>query len=179
MTWTRQLGVLLGALTLVLTGCGSYTHSRADVREKRINDPVRGDSVSARVGDIRLLAVHIEQPVGSHAADGNSALFLTLANDGDDDRLVAVSSVDARSVVARVGAGTPAPSIDIAVPARSVTPMQSPYGEHLELVELKRDLGRRVFVPVTFRFATAGSVTVEVLVSGFDRQVVPSPSASG
>ncbi|MET0930070.1 MAG: copper chaperone PCu(A)C [Aeromicrobium sp.] len=176
---TRRLGALLVALALVLAGCGGSLPSRSDIREKRINDPVRGDSVSARVGDIRLLAVHIEQPVGAHAADGNSALFLTLVNDGDADRLVAVSSVDARSVVARDGSGEPTPTIDLAVAARAVTAMQSPYGVHLELVELKRDLGRRAFVPVTFRFAEAGSVTAKVLVSGFDRQVVPTPSASG
>ena len=177
--WTRRLGVLLVALALVLAGCGDSKPSRADVRERRINDPVRGDSVSARVGDIRLLTVRIERPEGVHAAGSNSAVFMTLANDGAADRLVAVSSVDSQSVVARDGSAAPTPGIDITVPERGVVSMQSPYGQHLELVDLKRDLGRREFVPVTFRFAEAGTVTVQVFVSGVDRQVVPSPSATG
>ena len=40
--------------------------------------------------------------------------------------------------------------------------MQSADGLHLELVELKRDLGKRTFVPVSFRFEKAGPVTVKV-----------------
>jgi copper(I)-binding protein len=84
-------------------------------------------------------------------------------------------------VVLREGAEPPAPKIEIAVPEGGVVSMQSPYGPHLELVELKRDLGNRSFVPVTFRFADAGDVTVQVFVSGVDRQVVPSspPTSSG
>ena len=178
--WTRRLGVVLVAGALLLTGCGGESKpTRTDVREKRVNDPVRRESVSARVGDLRLLTVRIERPEGVHATGSNSAMFLTLANDGAADRLVAVSSVDARSVVARDGAAEPVPGIDIPVPERGVTSMQSPYGLHLELVDLKRDLGRREFVPVTFRFAEAGEVTVQVFVTGVDRQVVPSASPSG
>jgi copper(I)-binding protein len=177
--WTRRLEAFLVAIALVLAGCGETKPTRSDVREKRVNDPVRRDSVSARIGDIRLLTVRIERPEGVHAAGSNSALFMTIANDGKADHLVAVSSVDARSVVQRDGAGTPPPGIDVAVPERAVVSMQSPYGLHLELVDLKRDLGRREFVPVTFRFAEAGEVTVQVFVSGVDRQVVPSPSPSG
>jgi copper(I)-binding protein len=167
-------------LALVLAGCGGESKpTREDVRDKRINDPVRRDSVSARVGDLRLLTIRIERPEGVHATGSNSAMFLTLANSGATDRLVAISSVDARSVVQREGAEAPAPGIDITVPEGDVVSMQSPYGLHLELVDLKRDLGKRTFVPVTFRFADAGEVTVQVFVSGVDRQVVPpSPSAS-
>ncbi|MET0999488.1 MAG: copper chaperone PCu(A)C [Marmoricola sp.] len=178
----RLLSLVMALLlALVLGGCGGDSKpTREEVREKRINDPVRRDSVSARVGDLRLLTVRIERPEGVHATGSNSALFLTLANSGAAaDSLVAVSSVDARSVVQREGAEAPAPSIDIPVPEGDVVSMQSPYGLHLELVDLKRDLGKRTFVPVTFRFADAGDVTVQVFVSGVDRQVVPSPSASG
>ena len=56
--------------------------------------------------------------------------------------------------------------------------MQHADGLHLELVGLKRDLGRRSFVPVTFRFEDAGPVTVEVIVSGAKHEVAPLPSSS-
>jgi hypothetical protein len=48
----------------------------------------------------------------------------------------------------------------------------------LLLVDLERDLGKRTFVPVAFRFAKAGPVTVNVFVSGVDHPVVaPLPTA--
>jgi copper(I)-binding protein len=173
--WTRALGVLLVTLAMVLAGCGDSRPTQGDVREKRINDPVRRDSVSARVGAVHLQTVRIERS-GGVSAGGNSALFLSLSNTGADDRLVAVSTVDAQSVVARNGAAPPAGSVNVAVPKGDVVAMQSPYGLHLELVGLKSDLSARSFVPVTFTFARAGKVTVQVFVTRVDRQVVPSAS---
>ena len=42
----------------------------------------------------------------------------------------------------------------------------------------QRDLGKRTFVPVMFRFQDAGSVTVKVFVSGVDHPVVaPLPTS--
>src|SRR4051794_3374702 len=78
-------GVLLVTLGLVLGGCGETKPTRAQVREKRINDPVRRESVSARVGDVRLQAVRIERPQGGSSPGGNSAMFLSLSNSGADD----------------------------------------------------------------------------------------------
>ena len=168
------LGVLLLVLPLGLAACGSDNKpTREEVREKRINEPVRRESVNASLGNLRLLAVRIETPVGEHEAGSNSALFLTLANSGPDDRLVAVSSADAESIVQRQGAGVPAPAIDITVAQNGVVAMQHATGLHLELVGLSRDLGKRTFVPVMFRFQDAGSVTVKVFVSGVDHPVVP------
>jgi copper(I)-binding protein len=178
----RRVGALGAALLLVLgvvlTGCGDSAPTRQDVRDKRVNDPVRRESVSARIGSIRLLTVRIERPEGAHAAGSNSALFLTLANSGVADTLVAVSSVDARSIVLRDGADPPKDHLDVRVDVGEVVPMQHASGLHLELVDLKRDLGKRSFVPVTFRFAQAGSVTVQVFVSGVDHPVVePLPTS--
>ena len=171
----RLLAALLATLLVAgLGACGGDSKpTREEVREKRINDPVRRESVSARVGDIRLLAVRIQTPVGSHAEGSNSGLFLTLANSGPDDRLVAVSSVDARSVVQRTGAAEPAPSIGIDVAQNGTVSMQHADGLHLELVELEREVLARTFVPVTFRFRDAGTVNVKVFVSGVDHPVVP------
>jgi copper(I)-binding protein len=182
----RRSGILvLGAVLLLtlgaaLTGCGSdNVPSKQDVRDKRVNDPVRRDSVSAQVGSIRLIAMRIQRPDEAHAQGTNSALWLTLANSGVDDTLVAVSSVDAGSVVLRDGADAPADSIDVRVDAGTTVPMQHASGPHLELVDLKREIGKRSFVPVTFRFQNAGAVTVKVFVSGVDHPVVePLPSDS-
>jgi copper(I)-binding protein len=170
---------LLLVLGVALTGCGGGKPSAQDVRDKRVNTPVRRDSVSARVGSIRLLAMRIQRPDEAHAQGTNSALWLTLANSGVADTLVAVSSVDARSVVLRDGADAPADSINVGVDAGATVPMQHASGPHLELVDLKRDIGKRSFVPVTFRFQNAGAVTVKVFVSGVDHPVVePLPSDS-
>jgi copper(I)-binding protein len=175
----RALAALLVLVCVTaLGGCGDSKPTREQVREKRINEPVRRESVNASVGSIRLITVRIETPVGSHAEGSNSALFLTLANSGADDRLVAVSTVDARSVVQRTGAEEPAPAIGIDVPRNGTVSMQHASGLHLELVGLKRDLGARTWVPVTFRFRDAGPVNVKVFVSGVDHPVVePLPSA--
>ena len=165
-------------LALVVGGCGEGKPTHAEARAKRVDQPVRRDSVSSRVGDVRLIGVFIQRPEGVHAKGDNGKLFLTLANDGAPDRLVAVSSVDARSVVQRTGTQPPAQRVDIALPRSGVVAMQHADGLHLELVDLKRDLGRRTFVPVTFRFEDAGPVTVEVIVSGAKHEVAPLPSSS-
>jgi len=178
-TWRSVLATaLLLVQAAALTGCGSDVPSQQDVRDKRINDPVRRDSVSTQIGSIRLLAMRIQRPEGEHAAGTNSALWLTIANSGVADTLVAVSSVDARSVVLRDGADPPENTIDIHVDVGGVVPMQHASGPHLELVDLKRDIGKRSFVPVTFRFQYAGSVTVRVFVSGVDHPVVAPLPAS-
>ena len=169
---------LLLVLGVVLAGCGDDVPSRQDVREKRINDPVRRDSVSARVGSIRLVGMRIQRPEGeSVPAGSNSALFLTLANSGVADTLVAVSSVDARSIIQRDGDEDPEKSINVRVDVGGVVSMQHASGLHLELVDFKREVRTRSFVPVTFRFEQAGEVTVQVFVSGVDHPVVaPLPS---
>jgi copper(I)-binding protein len=169
---------LLLALGVGLTGCGDSKPSAQDVRDKRINDPVRRDSVSASVGSIRLLAMRIQRPDEAHAEGTNSALWLTLANSGVADTLVAVSSVDASSVVLRDGADAPEDGIDVRVEVGETVPMQHASGPHLELIGFKRDIGKRSFVPVTFRFENAGAVTVKVFVSGVDHPVVePLPTS--
>ncbi|QWZ06425.1 copper chaperone PCu(A)C [Nocardioides panacis] len=165
-------------LALVVGSCGESKPTHAELRAKRVDEPVRRDSVSARVGDVRLVGVHIERPAGVHAKGSNSPLLLTLANDGAPDHLVAVSSVDSRSVVQRTGHQPPAQRIGIRLSASGVVAMQHVDGLHLELVGLKRELRRRTFVPVTFRFEEAGPVTVEVFVSGSEHEVSPGPSSS-
>jgi copper(I)-binding protein len=174
----RLVSVVLTLLCCsVLAGCGQGDDA---ARKGRINQPVRREAVSKRVGDIRLVLVRIQQPDAVHANGTNAAMFLTLTNDSDkDDTLTAVSSVDAESVLLRDGSAAPEPSISVVVPAHGTVSMQHASGLHLELAGLKRDLPRRHFVPVSFRFETAGAVTFSVFVQGVDHPVVePVPSAT-
>src|SRR4051794_5881253 len=119
-------------MLVVLGGCGGDTKpTRAEGRESRINDPVRRESVNASIGDLRLLSVRIAPPVGSHEKGSTSGLFLTLANHGPEDRLVAVSTVDARSVVQRTGAEPPEVHVSIDVARNGTVSMQHADGLHL------------------------------------------------
>jgi copper(I)-binding protein len=170
----RRLHALLLVVVLLAaaSACGQGVPTRAEIREKRINDPVRRTSVSARVGNIRLLAIRIERPVGD-SAGGNAGLFLTLTSSAAEDHLTEVSTDKASSVVVREGAGAASEEIDVRVPADGTTSMQSSHGRHLELVELTKDLGTKTFLPVTFGFTHAGTVRVNVFVSNVDHSVVP------
>jgi copper(I)-binding protein len=174
----RYLALVLVALCCaVLTGCGQGEDA---ARKGRINEPVRREAVSSRVGDIRLVLVRIQQPDQVHANGTNAAMFLTLTNDSDQaDTLTAVSTVDAERVLLRDGAAAPEPSISVVVPAHGTVSMQHASGLHLELVNLARDLPRRHFLPVTFRFESNGAVTFKVFVQGVDHPVVePVPSTA-
>lgn len=117
--------------------------------------------------------MRIQRPEGVHLVGADSAMFLTIHNRGDEpDALIAVSSVDAQNVVLRDGAAAPEPAIDVPIPAGEVASLQYPGGLHLELAGLTRELDRRQFVPMTFRFERAGVVKVKVFVEGVDHPVV-------
>jgi copper(I)-binding protein len=174
----RALAVVIVALAAAgLTACTGAD----DRRQQRIESPVRADNVNATHGSIRLLGLRIETPADDvHVQGGNVGLFVTIANSGTaPDTLTAVSTVDARAVVYRDGAAEPGTGIRVDVPPGGVASMQYPGGPHLELVDLKRDVGGGRFMPVTFRFAEAGPVTVNVFVQGFAHPTVaPLPATS-
>lgn len=149
-----------------------------DLRQKRIDNP-RG-SVSPAVGSVRLLAVRIVAPQDAAPVKGdNVGLFLTLANDGNgSDALTSVSAPAATSVALRVGATDRKEGIHVEVPPGGVASLQSPGGPHFELVELRHDIGRGTFLPVTFHFQRAGDVEVNVFIQAFDRPIVTPLSSS-
>jgi copper(I)-binding protein len=145
-----------------------------DLQQKRIDNPIRADSINATVGSLTLLAVRIETPSdGVHVEGENVGLFLTIANSGTTaDTLTAAQTVDAEAIVYRDGMEQPAPRISVEIPPGGVTSMQYPGGPHLELVGLKRDVYGGRFMPVTFRFADAGTATLNVFVQGFAHPTV-------
>ncbi|SDT14426.1 copper chaperone PCu(A)C [Jiangella sp. DSM 45060] len=160
--------LLAGAVLALTAACASSGGSALlDARRP-------SDSVNATAGHIRLLGVRIEHPDDAEHIEGdNVGLFLTIANQSSEpDTLTAVSSVDARQIVFRDGDGPIEEEIDVTVPAEGVASLQYPGGPHLELVELGRNVRGASFLPVTFRFADAGTVTVYVFVRGFGRPTV-------
>jgi copper(I)-binding protein len=154
--------------------------SAPDLKQKRIDNPVRADSVNVTLGPLRLLGLRIETPADAvHVTGGNTGLFVTIANSGPTpDTLVAASTVDAQSIVFRDGAGEVQSPPRVAVPADGVASMQYPGGPHLELVGLKRDVAGGRFMPVTFRFENAGVTTVDVFVQGYAHPTVAPPTAA-
>ena len=88
------------------------------------------------------------------------------------DVLTSVTADAATSVVLRVGATHRKEGINLEVPPGGVSSLQYPGGPHFELVELKQDVGRGSFLPVTFHFRRAGEVEVNVFVQAFDRPIV-------
>lgn len=156
-------------MAVTLSAC-----SDGDLRQKRIDNPRRSDSVSATVGALRLLAIRIRAPGDAvHVKGDTVGLFLTLANDGHrSDALTAVTAPAAHAVVFRVGATNCEKGIHVEVPAGGVASLQYPGGPHFELVDLRQDVGRGTFLRVTFHFQRAGDVEVNVFVQAFDRPIV-------
>ncbi|SEE73045.1 copper chaperone PCu(A)C [Jiangella alba] len=160
--------LLAGSLLALLAGCASSGGSALlDARRSSA-------SVDVSVGSLRLLGVRVEHPDDAEHVEGdNVGLFLTIANHGSDtDTLTAVSSVDARQIVFRDGSGPLEEDIAVEVPPDGVASLQYPGGPHLELVELTRDVRGGSFLPVTFRFEDAGTITVYVFVQGFGKPTV-------
>ena len=83
-----------------------------------------------------------------------------------------MTAASATSVVLRVGATDRKEGINLEVLPGGVASLQYPGGPHFELVELKQDVGRGSFLPVTFHFRRAGDVEVNVFVQAFDRPIV-------
>jgi copper(I)-binding protein len=158
-----------------VTSCAQSDPNRA----KRIADPSRGNSVNAAVGHIRLLATRIEAPVDDvHVTGNNTGLFVTLVNDGDQpDQLTAVTTKYASRVVQRDGDGPARDVVSVPLPAGAVVSMQYPGGRHLELVNADLKVQGGTFLPVSFRFRTAGVVHVNVFVDGFGHPTLSPPSS--
>lgn len=117
-----------------------------------------------RIGSLVLSnAFVMETPVGAETA----AISLVIYNTGNTaDQLISAASTVATT--ATIGtASTEEDALDqesveaIAIPAHGKVILNR-QGLHVILTGLKRDLNRRDTFPVTFTFAKAGSVTVQV-----------------
>jgi periplasmic copper chaperone A len=113
-------------------------------------------------------------------ADDVAAVYLTIDNGGDADRLVAVSTGAASDVSLMGGGGADASShtaghapVDLAVPPGTTT--FEPGGRHVMLDGLVRPLRPGDRVPLALRFERAGTRTVDVDVVAWDEAVERVP----
>ncbi|MFI6813174.1 copper chaperone PCu(A)C [Nonomuraea sp. NPDC050328] len=144
------------AAVVVLAGCGSA----------RGPEDWRSNHVDAQVGQVRLVHVHVVAPPMNEQKVGQSLpLYLTLFNDSDKEQVLDQVSTEAASAVVYVDAsGARTRGIRVVVPPKGQVSLQEGSDRpHLELAGTTRQLGATPF-PVTFRFPTAGSVTVRVAV---------------
>ena len=162
---------------LVVAACDS----KPDSTQARIDNPVRGNSVNAQIGDMRLLATRIDTPAERKVlAATSTGLFTTLANDGDQaDTLVAVSTSYATRTILRDGTDGAERPVQVPVPAHGVVSLQYPGNTHLELVDLKVDVRAGRLLPVQFRFQRSGTATVNVFVDGFGLPTVSPVTPTG
>ncbi|MGY1821272.1 copper chaperone PCu(A)C [Geodermatophilus sp. SYSU D00079] len=168
MNRTGVVGAIL-FLLLALTGCASVQTG---------SDPLFGrariglDSVDGQVGSLRLLSVSIASPGtrGSvHVAGDSAALLVTIANDGDDEDVLAGVGTDvAEEIVLRDGDDPPDPEPQVPVPPGGVAVVRDVTGTHLELSGLQERLRSGFSVPVTFEFRDAGPITLSVPIRTYE-----------
>lgn len=111
------------------------------------------------------------------AGDTVTAVYLTIDNAGEDDRLVGAST-DAAARVSAMGpdvampgdGGTPAGTeLDLPVPSGSTD--LAPGGTHIMLEQLTRPLAAGDEIPLQLEFAAAGTVEVAVEILSWDEVV--------
>ncbi|GAA2405531.1 copper chaperone PCu(A)C [Nonomuraea africana] len=130
----------------------------------------RGGLVDGQVGPVQLIHAHIlAPPMGEQKAGDALGLYVTLVNNSDRDQVLdGVSTVHADSVVYREGREKPQP-IEVTVPARRIASLQEGHDRpHLELVGIHRPLGATP-IDVTFRFPSAGTITLRIPVLPLSR----------
>ncbi|MEV4898934.1 hypothetical protein AB0K48_57385 [Nonomuraea sp. NPDC055795] len=158
--------VLICATLLLATACTSGNQP----------DWWRTNQTDGQVGPVRLVHVNIEAPpMDEQKPGGTLPLYLTLFNDAAVEQVLdAVSTVEAKKVVYRAGSAAPVERMRVVVPPKGELSLQKGNGRpYLELVGTNRQLGNTT-IPVTFRFPTAGTVTIRVPV----RAGRPSPTPS-
>jgi copper(I)-binding protein len=143
--WMGRL--LLLVLPMVLAGCaaGSFPDTPATV--------VPQGGVNTTVGQMQLDDIWVNGPQGV-AAGGSAPLHVAMTNDSDrDDTLVRVTTPVARRVTL--------PRDGITIPPGEQVNLE--YRTDLQLQGMRRALKPGQWFPVTFEFARAGAVTVDVV----------------
>lgn len=152
---------LLGGALLALSACGEEAPSEVPGGE------VRGGAVGPDVrvsDDVSLLQVQLEYPLDGRYEEGEDArLFMAVANTGTAPAtLTDISGPDVGEVRVETTAGGGLPL--------QVDPNDNLYvgaegPPDVTLLDLGRSLSSSQSIPVTFTFAEAGEVTVDVVVA--------------
>jgi copper(I)-binding protein len=164
------LGVVLAGCLML--ACGAHVEPRGRSRN---------GLVDGQVGPVRLLHVHVLAPPMEQQKPGDDlGLYLTLVNNSDRPQILdGVSTVHADKVVYRAGPASPQQPIHVTIPPHGALSLQEGHDRpHLELVGIHRPLGATP-IDVTFRFPTAGTITLRIPVLPLSRgagSATPAPS---
>jgi hypothetical protein len=140
---------LFAAASLVLTGCGAGQYAQS------VNEQAAMLGANGKVGDLSALNVRLQRPPGEKFPAGSDArVLLWLSNDGiNPDNLTGVSTSAAKSVQF-TGDGV--------IPGQTLIDLSGETGPQLTVTGFTADLYDGVSIPMTFSFAKAGSLTLNV-----------------
>jgi copper(I)-binding protein len=175
---SRRTGA--GAMLVIVTvAAAALTGCAAGQRAATIEQSTVIDGVNATVGDIGLRAVTVVAPpsAASYAKGEDAVLQLLIVNSGQQaDQLLGVSSPAASSVklyptlagvptASASASSTSAPAQKFAVGANAQVPIGfAATDKAIVLTGLTAQLYPAQSIPITFQFASAGSVTFKVAV---------------
>lgn len=162
----RTLTAAFAGATLLLAGC-SANELEEDAPAEDPGTEVDGGAIGpdTRVNDdVSLLQVQLEYPLdGLYEVGEDARLFMAVSNTGGDPvTLTDISGADFGGVRVTTEAGTGLPL--------TVDPQDNLYvgaegPPEVTLLDLGQELRSSQSIPVTFTFAEAGEVTIEVPVS--------------
>jgi copper(I)-binding protein len=151
-----------GAL-LALTGCGGaeeapLSDAHAEVEGRAVGPDVRLND------DVGLQQVQLEYPLdGVYEAGEDARLFMAVTNTGGDPvTLTDISEPDFGDVRVETAQGLGLP---LTVDAEDDLYVGAEGSPNVTLLDLGRELRSSQSIPVTFTFAEAGEVTIDVPVS--------------
>ena len=140
---------LFAAMTLAVSGCAAGQYSQTAQQVAAI------DGANATVGDIAVLNVRLEPTEREYYPAGSSArVLLYISNDGfTADSLEAVSTSAATSVKI---------TGDATLPPQTLSDFAGENGTEVTVTGFLQDQYYGVSIPMTFSFANAGTVDVNV-----------------
>lgn len=140
---------LFAAMTLAVSGCAAGQYSQTAQQVAAI------DGANATVGNIAVLNVRLAPTEREYYPAGSSArVLLYISNDGlSADSLEGVSTSAARSVKI---------TGDATLPPQALSDFASETGTEITVTGFLQDQYYGVSIPMTFSFANAGTVDVNV-----------------
>lgn len=112
--------------------------------------------------------VQVTDAYAGPSSAGSEAVYVSLANGGNDDALVGVTSPDGTDAMLHVTEGTTMKATaQLDLPAGGGLQM-GPGGSHIMLTGLTRDVAEGDTVTIVLKFRTAAPLTVTVPVVSFD-----------
>lgn len=169
----RRLAAAVAGTALVLTGCGGGEEP----------DPVLSDDPAEAEGgaagpdvrlndDVGLQQVQLEYPLdGVYEVGEDARLFMAVTNTGGDPvTLTDISGPDFGGVRVETAEG---PGLPLTVDAQDNLYVGAEGPPDVTLLDLGRELRSSQSIPVTFTFAEAGEVTLDVVVSAEGQDPTP------